>query len=203
MIACDCAVCRSTDPRDKRLRPSIYLDVPSYASILVDAGPDLRQQALTFGVNAPRCDSAHARTRRPHPGARRGPPLQRHQRRLDSVLRKSARRGRRCGGRSTTSSTAWRGVGGGIPEARSARDPRTADRAGVSASSRCRCGMAPMPVLGFRFGDFAYLTDCNRIDDSSMELVDGRRHAGHRCAARAAARARTSAWPRRSTSSPG
>ena len=30
-----------------------------------------------------------------------------------------------------------------------------------------------MPVLGFRFGDFAYLTDCNRIDDSSMELVAG------------------------------
>ena len=35
MIACECAVCRSTDPRDKRLRPSIYLDVPSYAQILV------------------------------------------------------------------------------------------------------------------------------------------------------------------------
>ena len=48
MIACDCAVCRSTDPRDKRLRPSIFLDVPSYARILVDAGPDLRQQALTL-----------------------------------------------------------------------------------------------------------------------------------------------------------
>jgi len=28
-----------------------------------------------------------------------------------------------------------------------------------------------MPVLGFRFGDFAYLTDCNRIEDSSMALV--------------------------------
>jgi len=30
-----------------------------------------------------------------------------------------------------------------------------------------------MPVLGFRFGDFAYLTDCNKIDDSSMALVAG------------------------------
>ena len=30
-----------------------------------------------------------------------------------------------------------------------------------------------MPVLGFRFGDFAYLTDCNKIDDSSMALVEG------------------------------
>ena len=30
-----------------------------------------------------------------------------------------------------------------------------------------------MPVLGFRFGDFAYLTDCNRIDEPSMALVAG------------------------------
>ena len=28
MIGCTCGVCRSTDPRDKRLRPSIYVDVP-------------------------------------------------------------------------------------------------------------------------------------------------------------------------------
>ena len=50
MIGCECATCRSTDPRDRRLRPSIYLDVPGRASILVDTATDLRQQALTFGV---------------------------------------------------------------------------------------------------------------------------------------------------------
>ena len=30
-----------------------------------------------------------------------------------------------------------------------------------------------MPVLGFRFGDFAYLTDCNRIADESWPLLEG------------------------------
>ena len=30
-----------------------------------------------------------------------------------------------------------------------------------------------MPILGFRFGSFAYLTDCNRLDDSAWALVDG------------------------------
>ena len=30
-----------------------------------------------------------------------------------------------------------------------------------------------MPVLGFRFGNIAYLTDCNRLDDSAWELVEG------------------------------
>jgi len=30
-----------------------------------------------------------------------------------------------------------------------------------------------LPILGFRFGSFAYLTDCNRIPDESWALVDG------------------------------
>jgi phosphoribosyl 1,2-cyclic phosphate phosphodiesterase len=30
-----------------------------------------------------------------------------------------------------------------------------------------------MPVLGFRTGDFAYLTDCNRLDDAAWPLVEG------------------------------
>lgn len=45
MIGCRCAVCQSTDPRDKRTRSSIYLATPQ-VKILVDATPDLRQQAL-------------------------------------------------------------------------------------------------------------------------------------------------------------
>ncbi len=49
MIGCDCAVCRSTDPRDARLRPSILVETPG-AAVLVDAGPDLRLQALRHGI---------------------------------------------------------------------------------------------------------------------------------------------------------
>jgi len=45
MIGCRCAVCQSTDPRDKRTRSSIYLAAPQ-ANILVDTTPDLRQQIL-------------------------------------------------------------------------------------------------------------------------------------------------------------
>jgi phosphoribosyl 1,2-cyclic phosphate phosphodiesterase len=29
------------------------------------------------------------------------------------------------------------------------------------------------PILGFRFGSFAYLTDCNRLDEAAWDLVDG------------------------------
>jgi phosphoribosyl 1,2-cyclic phosphate phosphodiesterase len=45
MIGCRCAVCQSSDPRDKRTRSSIFLTTP-HAAILVDTTPDLRQQAL-------------------------------------------------------------------------------------------------------------------------------------------------------------
>ena len=49
MIACDCATCRSSDPRDNRLRPSIYVEADG-AAVLVDAGPDLRVQALRHDI---------------------------------------------------------------------------------------------------------------------------------------------------------
>ena len=49
MIGCECAVCKSTDPRDKRLRTSVLIQVDS-KTLLIDAGPDLRQQMLRSDV---------------------------------------------------------------------------------------------------------------------------------------------------------
>ncbi len=62
-IGCDCAVCTSADPRDQRLRTSaaIVFRDPSAShegqerAILIDAGPDLRQQALRAKLR--RCDA--------------------------------------------------------------------------------------------------------------------------------------------------
>ena len=44
-LLCSCAVCMSKDPRDNRLRMSVYIE-DDETSILVDCGPDFRQQAL-------------------------------------------------------------------------------------------------------------------------------------------------------------
>src|SRR4029079_13789001 len=45
MIACDCEVCTSTDPKDTRLRPSILIQSPTTAFV-VDTTPDFRYQML-------------------------------------------------------------------------------------------------------------------------------------------------------------
>lgn len=51
VIACTCDVCRSKDPRDKRLRSSILIEV-SGKKIVVDCGPDFRQQILREKVSS-------------------------------------------------------------------------------------------------------------------------------------------------------
>jgi phosphoribosyl 1,2-cyclic phosphate phosphodiesterase len=49
MIGCDCAVCRSDDRRNKRLRPSVLLETGN-TCVLIDATPDFRTQALRAGI---------------------------------------------------------------------------------------------------------------------------------------------------------
>ena len=62
MIGCDCEVCRSADPRDKRLRASALVEITPEPggctseahgpiSVLVDCGPDFRDQAIRAGIN--------------------------------------------------------------------------------------------------------------------------------------------------------
>jgi phosphoribosyl 1,2-cyclic phosphate phosphodiesterase len=48
-LGCDCAVCTSTDPRNRRTRPSILLEYNGHI-VLVDTGPDFHAQALREGI---------------------------------------------------------------------------------------------------------------------------------------------------------
>jgi phosphoribosyl 1,2-cyclic phosphate phosphodiesterase len=170
MIGCDCAVCRSPDPRDKRLRPSILVDVAGRARILVDTTPDLRQQALAHGIariDAILFTHAHAD----------------HVLGLDEVRRFNAVQGAAIP--CYASPAAWEAIrrtfeyafdgrprpGGGVPRL----EPH--DIAGPFAAAGVRIvpvplWHGPMPIWGFRFGDFAYLTDCNRLDDAAWPLVE-------------------------------
>jgi phosphoribosyl 1,2-cyclic phosphate phosphodiesterase len=171
MIGCACQVCASTDPRDKRLRPSIYVDVPGHARILIDTTPDLRQQALTYGIT--RVDAilfthGHAD----------------HVLGLDDIRRFNMIQGGPipCYANAETWETIRRTfyyvfdslprLGGGIPRV----EAHEVD--GPIVVGGVRVGPVPLwhgrlPILGFRFGEFAYLTDCNGIPDESWKLLEG------------------------------
>lgn len=52
-LGCDCAVCVSPDPRDRRLRPSLLLrwhEGGRERVVVIDTGPDFREQALRAGL---------------------------------------------------------------------------------------------------------------------------------------------------------
>jgi len=49
-IGCTCKVCRSDDPRNRRLRPSVCLRWDGH-TVVIDTGPDFRQQALLYGID--------------------------------------------------------------------------------------------------------------------------------------------------------
>jgi phosphoribosyl 1,2-cyclic phosphate phosphodiesterase len=171
MIGCTCAVCRSTDPRDRRSRPSVHVAVENGPAILIDTSTDLRHQALTNGIS--RVDAilythSHAD----------------HIMGLDDVRRFNVMQGgdipafadeRTAGDLRRTFSYIFNPPsekGGGIPQlALSAiSGPFTIGPVGIQ----------PVPIfhgrrsiLGYRLGSFAYLTDCNRVPDESWALLDG------------------------------
>jgi len=49
VIGCSCDVCTSANPKDSRLRTSVYIETPEVA-LLVDCGPDFRQQMLQNNI---------------------------------------------------------------------------------------------------------------------------------------------------------
>ncbi len=49
VVACKCNVCMSNDPRDKRLRSSVKIELNGL-NIVIDAGPDFRTQALRADI---------------------------------------------------------------------------------------------------------------------------------------------------------
>ncbi len=51
VIGCQCAVCKSDSPFNKRLRPSVLIRFQNRV-FLIDSGPDFRQQALRYGITS-------------------------------------------------------------------------------------------------------------------------------------------------------
>ncbi len=171
MIGCDCPVCCSADPRNQRLRPSIYVEAGDVC-LLVDPTPDFRTQALRAGVrqvDAVLLTHSHAD----------------HVLGLDD-LRAFCREGRRLPvyglahtmeavqrmfSYAFTEKPAWIG----LPSFR-AQPYREGDelRFGDLAVTPLTVMHGRLPVSGFLFDHaFAYLTDCHQVPPAVVETIRG------------------------------
>jgi phosphoribosyl 1,2-cyclic phosphate phosphodiesterase len=177
-LGCDCAVCTSADPRDRRLRPSLLLRWREQAGgrervVVIDTGPDFREQALRNSltrVDAVFYTHSHA----------------------DHILGMDDLR--------PLSFTVFR-EGGPIPlyaapetaaaleriydytfsprstyptRARVQLEPLT-ERTAIHGVEFLRVPVlhGEMEIAGFRFGRAAYLTDVSAIPESSFALLEG------------------------------
>ncbi|MEW6323351.1 MAG: MBL fold metallo-hydrolase [Acidobacteriota bacterium] len=171
MIGCACDTCRSTDPRDRRLRPSIHLRVDGGPAVLVDTATDLRQQALAFGVD--RVDAilfthSHADHVMGLDEVRRFNVLQ--QGPIPAYADRATAADLRRTFRYVFEPPAEKG--GGIPQIELCEidGPFTLGPLHVTPVPLLH---GARPILGFRVGSFAYLTDCNAIPDPSWPLLRG------------------------------
>ena len=198
MIGCDCGVCRSSDPRDRRTRPSILIEIqastldetlalpPSAAEewptdlsafaaavryVLVDTSTDLRMQALACDVR--RIDAILFT----HSHADHIMGLD-EMRRFNVVQRMSIP----CFADERTAADLRRTfayvfgerptAGGGVPQL-SLFEIGGPFCLGGREILPIPLLHGPRPILGFRIDRFAYLTDCSRIPDGSWPLLQG------------------------------
>ena len=170
VVGCRCRVCTSPDPRNQRLRQSVAIEANG-KHFLIDTTPDLRLQLLRHPI--PRLDFVlFTHSHSDHlMGLDDIRPFNFRQREsivayANAMTAKAVRR---------AFSYIWDDqtqIGGGKPQLdlREVTEPFTHD--GIE--------IIPIPVehgdwtiLGFRIGDFAYITDTNGIPDGSMRLLDG------------------------------
>jgi phosphoribosyl 1,2-cyclic phosphate phosphodiesterase len=169
-VGCHCDVCTSTDPRDKRLRPSVLVSYEG-RNVLIDTTPDFRYQALRIGLQ--RLDAvifthSHAD----------------HIMGLDDVRPFNFRQKERIPiyASAETMASIKRCFHYIFDGARKESNVPQLDARLIDGSPFDVFGLEFIPVpilhgsqtiLGFRFGAAAYLTDHSDIPASSLELLRG------------------------------
>lgn len=172
VVACGCDTCRSTDPRDARLRTSALVEVGD-VRLVIDVGPDFRQQMLRAQVRS--LDGI----------------LLTHEHRdhiagLDDVRAFNwvQRRAMDVWASPRTAEALRRDFAyafapdaqkyPGAPEVRlhEVHNYAPFDVVGVTVQP-LRVMHGPMPIMGFRIGALAYITDISHIDPSEIERLRG------------------------------
>lgn len=169
MIGCDCEVCISEDKKDNRLRSSILVESAS-TTLVVDTGPDFRYQMLRKNVK--HLDAVLFT--HPHKDHLAG---------LDDIRAYNffSKKSIRIYANSLTEQAVRRDFYyafsetkyQGIPELDMITISMEPFTVGDIPVTPIQVWHLNMPVMGFRFGDFTYITDANRIDEPEKAKIRG------------------------------
>jgi phosphoribosyl 1,2-cyclic phosphate phosphodiesterase len=169
MIGCECEVCSSTDKKDKRLRSSILVR-SAKTTIVVDTGPDFRYQMLREKIK--HLDAVLFT--HPHKDHLAGLDdirafnfyTKKHMELYaDSLTEEALRRDFYYAFTDTKYP--------GIPELNLNTITLEPFVVGDIPVVPVLVWHLKMPVMGFRFGKFTYITDANRIDESEKDKIRG------------------------------
>lgn len=168
VIGCKCPVCCSDDPKDRRLRCSVLVETSS-TRILVDCGPDFRQQILPQPFR--RIDGilvTHAHY--DHMGGMDDVRPYCQFGEINVYADKNACEGMLQMLPYCFAEHRYPGVPAiGLHEIR----PHEVFRIGDIDILPVRVMHGKLPILGFRFGDMAYITDMKSIEEEELELLRG------------------------------
>ena len=169
MIGCDCAVCTSADKKDNRLRSSILIESPN-TTLVVDTGPDFRYQMLRENVR--KLDAVIFT--HPHKDHMAGlddvkaynyflkKPIELF---ADSLTEEALRRDFYYAFADTKYP--------GIPELNMNTITLEPFIVGDIPVAPILVWHMKMPVMGFRFGKFTYITDANKIEETERNKIKG------------------------------
>ncbi|MCL6260972.1 MBL fold metallo-hydrolase [Aquiflexum sp. TKW24L] len=169
VIACDCPVCSSLDFRDKRLRSSIHLEIGG-KSLVVDTGPDFRQQMLREKIH--HLDGViYTHEHKDHTAGlddirsynflqKKDMPIYGTKKVLNQIKQEFA---------YIFEEVRYPGVPS-VTTHEITNLPFSAEGIDVIPIQVMHYRL---PVFGFRFGDFTYITDAKYIDNSELEKVKG------------------------------
>lgn len=169
VIGCGCKVCISADERDKRLRSSVLVEHGEQV-VVIDTGPDFRQQMLRTGgskLNAVLYTHEHRDHISGLDDIRAFNYIQKSP--MDVYGEERVIRALNSGFPYVFAEKKYPG----IPQVRMHTITSNAFQLGEMKVIPIRMMHYRLPVLGFRLGDFAYLTDGNNIPEAEKEKLFG------------------------------
>lgn len=169
VIACECRTCLSEDQHDKRLRTSVLVETDK-TTLLIDAGPDFRQQMLREHVM--KLDSILLTHEHKDHIAGLDDVRAFNYRSQDAVDIWAEERVQKAI-RKEYSYVFSEHQYPGIPKMRLNDIPEHGFSIGDIPILPVRVFHFKLPVYGFRFGDFAYITDADYIPEQSKEKLFG------------------------------